>query len=207
MITLTASADFGYGGKQYIARVTGRDPKWGMRLEFIGSKGGKRDETTTATVDEPGLYKVRGWSRKYHEEATYYIIFEVDGELKRFACKESDASKISKAIVTREFREIVTVDPDDNTKWIFQTERQAEKAAVAATIDAAVEACWQVIQGLPEKEAAKVIAALKKRATPPKPAPAVGLREETPVGIVSDANADLAGVSEQRLGLTPTPVA
>lgn len=59
MISFRADAAYGYGGKQFIARVTGRHPKFTFAYEFIGRKGGKRNEDCEADVDEPGLYVLR----------------------------------------------------------------------------------------------------------------------------------------------------
>ncbi len=56
MITLSASADFGKTG-QYVARIVGRDSKFTFNREFIGRKFGKRNETSQADVDDPGLYE------------------------------------------------------------------------------------------------------------------------------------------------------
>jgi len=85
------------------------------------------------------------------------------------------------------------------------TPKQAEAVAVARTIDAATDACWASLSGLPEKEAKKVLAALRARLTLPKTAAALGLDEQTPTGVVTDAHPD-AGTPPEQLGLTPTPV-
>lgn len=89
--------------------------------------------------------------------------------------------------------------------WRLVTPKQAEAAVVAKTIDTATDACWQILQALPEKEAKKVLAALRVRLTPPKPATLLGMDEQTPAGVVTDAHLD-AGTPPDQLGLTPTPV-
>jgi hypothetical protein len=37
-VTLTASARYGYGGKQFVARIEGRDPKYTFERTFLGRK-------------------------------------------------------------------------------------------------------------------------------------------------------------------------
>lgn len=46
--------------------------------------------------------------------------------------------------------------------------KAAAKEQVAVTVIAAIESCWKMIEVLPEKEAKKVLAALKARVSPPK---------------------------------------
>jgi len=216
MITLRATAAFGFGGKQYIGRVTGRDPKWGLRLEFIGTKGGKRNEETTAEVDDPGIYVVRNWDRKNRADETYLLILEVgqDDEgapkLRSFSLDKSDALKIAKLMDGgRKLADIV--EPIDaaperraDRTWGYITVRQAASKAEAQTIDSATEACWQVLTALPEKQAKKVLAALRLRVSPPKTAQQLGMAADTPVGPVLDANTD-AGVPAEQTGTDATP--
>jgi hypothetical protein len=197
MITLNASARYGYGGKQFIARITGRNSKFTFDYEFIGKKGGKRNESSEADVDDPGLYICRDIDSKGRVEDRFRLIVGEGDAQKVVRTDKEDAMKIAKAMDSgRRFSDIV----DDHGCTI--TERQAEVAATAKTIDEAVASCWAILQALPEKEAKKVLAALRVRVSPPK----VGLAEETPVGIASDAAQD-AGVPEAVLGLTPTPIA
>jgi hypothetical protein len=76
--TLTAEAEFGFGGKQYIARITGRDPKFTFAREFVGRKSGKRGETTTHETDEPGLYMTVDVDKRGKDE-TFYIVYDCPG--------------------------------------------------------------------------------------------------------------------------------
>lgn len=204
MITLSASASFGNGGKQFIARITGRHPKYTFGYEFIGKKGGKRNEDCSADVDDPGLYVCRDVNRKGNAEDRFRLVLPAVGdELKIVRIDKDTAMKIAKAMDTgRPFLECVDEDGE------LVTPRQAEQKLTAQTIDSAVEACWAALQGLPEALAKKALAGLKLRVSPPKVVAGgeVLPPETTPVGVLSDAAQD-AGVSEQDLGLTPTPVA
>jgi hypothetical protein len=202
-IHLTAQAAYGYGGKQYIARVTGRDPKWGMRLEFVGARGGKRDETTSYAVDSPGLYKVRDWTRKNREEVNYVLVIEKeDGELESYECEDADASKISKGLHDGRTLESMVVGTDDGYEMV--TPRQAERAAAAKNIDDAITQCWLILQALPVEQAKKAVAELRKRATPTKPLPAP--LAEAPVGIVADIQRE-EGAPDDQTGFGETPIA
>jgi hypothetical protein len=83
-ITLSASARYGYGGKQFIARITGRDKKFTFEREFIGKKVGKRGEDTSVVVDEPGLYVERNIDSKGRSDETYQIIWRDGDKLRLF---------------------------------------------------------------------------------------------------------------------------
>lgn len=81
-ITLTASARYGYGGKQYIARITGRDAKYTFDRRFVGTKGGKRREDSEYQTDEPGLYVTCDLDSKGRKDETYWLIErQADGGL------------------------------------------------------------------------------------------------------------------------------
>ena len=214
MITLRATASYGNGGKQFIARVTGRNLKYTFERQFVGRKGGKRNEDCEADLDEPGLYEVRNIDRKGNVDDTYVVLGEHDGSLRKStAVHKEEALKIAKALGSgRRIEQIVELvarpsrrDPAVTVyDAVIVTAREAEKKAVAQTIDAATAQCWQVLQCLPEREAKKVLAALRAMVSPPKPAEAMGMIPETPVGIVTDANKE-QGVPGAEEPFTPTP--
>ncbi|MCC6416781.1 MAG: hypothetical protein IT429_00870 [Gemmataceae bacterium] len=221
MITLRASAAYGYGRKQYIARVTGRDPKWGLKLEFCGRIDGdrKRQESSSWEGDEPGIYVTRDVDRKGRADDTYRIILPCPTNPDRAVCStpvdKEDIMKIARRLDAGERLERIVElvgrpSSRDPSRTVYDVEvvtaRQAEAREVARTIDTATEECWRVLQALPEKEARKVLATLRQRVTPPKPATSLGMPEDTPAGIVADANQD-AGVDPAALALTPHPVA
>lgn len=57
VIKLTATAATPQnGGKEYVARIKGRDSKFTFRREFLGIKKGKYRERAEYLTDEPGLY-------------------------------------------------------------------------------------------------------------------------------------------------------
>lgn len=212
MITLTANEAYNsrfapVGAKKaYVARITGRSSKMTFEREFLG-KG-------NVDVDTPGLYETRSVDKKGRaEEPDYILIMQLGDDIR--SCKtvsKEDAMKIAKALdAGRRLEEIVEMtaaDPAEGkkygvTSYSLITPRQAETKAVAQTIDTATEACWAVLAALPEKEAKKVLANLKGRVSPPKPAIVPALSPETPVGIVAD---HAQGNDVNLPALEPTPV-
>lgn len=169
MITISAWASYGNGGKQFVARITGRDSKYTFDREFIGKRCGKRDESTEADVDEPGLYECRNIDRKGNADDNYYVILGGEDTLGKHTIDKSDAMKIAKRLDEREsIDDICVIDDDDDV--IVVSPAEARKRKAAATLDSAIDECWSIIQRLPEKEAKKVLTALRKKLAPPKPA-------------------------------------
>ncbi len=101
-ITLSASARFGHGGKQFVARITGRDPKFTFAREFLGRKEGKRGESTSVVVDEPGLYQERYVDSKGGVEDTIYLVHAspVTGDLCKLPIADEEAMALAKVIGT-----------------------------------------------------------------------------------------------------------
>lgn len=266
MITLRASARYGYGGKQFVARIVGRSTKFTFEREFLGRKEGKRGEDTSADIDEPGLYETRDIDSKGRTTDEYFVVVnDSTGNPKLWKSSKEDAMKIAKEMeAQRAFADIVTcrlavtasplgaavkllavhteqlsvaeagsgpvlvknefssllgmpdtkvgdmLDRDDVIRfrraeiarlteeiaqrrtagepeiagrsegWEILTEAQSARAKAGATVDAAIEACWAIIQAFPEKEAKKVLAALKAKVSPPKPAAPKTTQEPTP---------------------------
>lgn len=132
-VSLSASADYGHTG-QYVARLTGRNSKFTFEREFIGSKYGKRNEGTSAQVDDPGVYEMRDVTRKGKVDK-YRIVVELDGELHKLVSDKEDAMAICKQLdAGRAFGEIVRASRDeaDATKVVYEilTAKQAEQAAL-----------------------------------------------------------------------------
>jgi hypothetical protein len=97
-ITFRASAKFGFGGKQYIARITGRDAKFTFERSFIDRKEGKRREDSTAIVDEPGLYMCVDVD-KHGKDETFTLVWRgPDDELYTIHESTEEAMLIAKRL-------------------------------------------------------------------------------------------------------------
>lgn len=172
MITLNASSDFNTAGKQYIARIKGRDSKFTFDREFIGKRSGKRNDFTSADVDDPGLYELRDTTRKGTSDKYRLIVAQGD-ELVVYRCSKEEAMKIARlldeGVSAHDLPSRLTLPDDRESGDIgFVTAAQAERAVVAQTIDSVVAACWAAIEPLPEKERKRVLAELRARVNPPK---------------------------------------
>jgi hypothetical protein len=188
MIKLSASADFGLTG-HYIARVLGRDSKFTFRREFIGRKGGKRNEYAEADVDDPGLYETCSVERKRGKHSRYYLVLYLvvsgveDGaqtarvvsadtegaSLDTIEATKEEAMKLAKLIDSGVALASVVRIVDYGAQQIeILSPAAAAKIEQAQTLESATEACWAALQPLPERDAKKVLAALKLRVSPPK---------------------------------------
>jgi hypothetical protein len=186
MITLVAESKDYPNSKQYVARIVGRDKRFTFSREFVGSKSGR---TTTAHIDEPGIYEVCDIDRKGRKEPDYRVVLArppafpplgtADPDLLNFPASIEEAMTIAKRLdggePIVEMIEIYLEETPGKRSYQFRllTKGEARRASIAVTIDSAVEACWSVLQSLPEREAKKVLAALKVRVSPPKPEPTV----------------------------------
>jgi hypothetical protein len=186
MITITASSNVFGESKQYIARITGRDPKFQLRREFVGRKTGKRNDTTEYSTDETGIYEDCDIDKKGRKDIGYWLVANAPatGELIKTRANLEDVLAPAKRLDAGErLEDMIALTPRtdtaDPTKWTYSVRSQAEaKAAITGqTIETATEQCWQILQALPEREAKKVIAALKLRVSPPKPAAAPPIAE------------------------------
>lgn len=182
MITLQAEAKYGYEGKQYVARIVGRDPKFTFTREFIGQKWGKRRGSTTAEVDTPGLYVICDVDKKGKSELFRIVLDSAGGLIELRAGGDNldnldgkdAAMQIAKRLDLGEsLEQIVELQTglDGKPKYRIRTKAQAQKASVAVTVDAATAQCWAVLEALPEREAKKVLSALKAKLAPPPKAP------------------------------------
>lgn len=98
-ISLKAEAGYSNSGKQFIARITGRDSKFTFRREFLGKKSGKRGDFTTAIVDEPGLYQTRDIDNKGRTDDSFVVIWRrPDGGLCDTPCSETEAMQIARQL-------------------------------------------------------------------------------------------------------------
>ena len=183
MIALVAEARYGYEGKQFIARITGRDSKFTFAREFVGRRSGKRNGTTEADLDTPGLYEVCDVDGKGNKDSRYVLLFELpDGVLLKLRGTADNADGIdgkdaAMTIAKRmdageSFDRIVAViaGADGKPAYRIQTKAEAQKEISRMTADSAVEQCWAILQSLPERQAKQVLSALKLRVSPPKTA-------------------------------------
>lgn len=98
MITLRAANDEYRGTKKAsIGRVTGRDPKWGLALEWVGQRSGGTD--VEHITDEPGLYQLRSYDRKGRQSEVLTLVFpDAAGELAEWGMEREEAMKVAKAM-------------------------------------------------------------------------------------------------------------
>lgn len=96
--TLTASAEFGHGGKQFVARVTGRHPKFTFAYEFLGRREGKRGESTSVEVDDSGLYVERDIDRKGDATDSFFVIWRDGEEMQKDLVERDEAMAIARKI-------------------------------------------------------------------------------------------------------------
>lgn len=132
VIHLTASASYGNGGKQYIARITGRDSKFTFAREFIGRKCGKRNESAEADVDDAGLYVTCDIDRKGNKGETYVIVEEKDGGLVKDNVDKDDAMTLAKLMDSVSFREAsLKVFGENSAYWTASETRTEEMPEMA----------------------------------------------------------------------------
>lgn len=181
-ITLAGTTDYNErfpprdAKKGYVAKITGRAAgALKYQREFLGT------EVTLLEGDE-GLYerqrgdKKGGCTRWYnvmlsHPEHGLILSVDCESELPRIAKLLDEGVAIADAVEVTNLRPSEKVEGRMIFDAVARTKSEAKKAAVAQTVESAVETCWQAMCHLPEKEAKKVLAALKLRVSP-KPADA-----------------------------------
>lgn len=179
-IEFRANSDFGQQG-QYVARIMGRAPRVNFKREFLGRKSGKRNDVTTALVDDPGLYEVVNRTRK-GRDIDHWIVVEREGELKRIRSDEEDFLAIAKRFDGGETLdqvvgiEVVDRDPEElerhpdwsKTKlvYVIRNKSEAKKAVASATIDTAVAAIVNALDALPAAQQKQALSAAKARLFP-----------------------------------------
>ena len=93
-VKLSAESDYQNAGKQYIGRVTGVSGKWGVALDFVGLKSGKRGDVTTFLATSPGCYKVHDASRRGGSDH-YWLIWTIDDVLVQTEVTEEDVALLA----------------------------------------------------------------------------------------------------------------
>lgn len=172
-----ASSDFGYTG-QYIARIVGRDPKVTFCREFIGTRSGKRNEHTSALVDEPCLIERCNVTRKGKDQAYFIVVRDGEGNLRSLACDRADAMAIAKRLDQREeLGEIIGLEPHPEggenkvglprLQWSIRTPGEAKRAVAASNIESAVDAIVLALQALPASDQKKALTAARAKLLAP----------------------------------------
>ena len=193
-ITLTGTVQYNEkyppsGAKKgYLARITGRvSGPIKYEREFLGS------EVTILPGDE-GLYEKQRGDKKGGATRWYYVILShpEHGLIRSTDCEE-ELPKIAKllddGISIEDAVEVTNLRPHDSIEDLMvfdvvpRTASQAKKAKSAATIDEAVENCWQALVSLSAGDAKKAVAELRKRIPT---ASKTDLKAETPIGILAD---------------------
>jgi len=155
--------------KGYVAKITGRAPgAKKYEREFLG-------ETADIVEGDEGLYerqrgdKKGGYTRWYHvvlNHPEHGLINSTDCEydVPRIAKLLDDGHAIADIVVPTNLRDHDRVEGRMVfDEWAIRTPAQARKAAKSATLDSAVDACWEQLSLLPETEKKKVLTALRKR--------------------------------------------
>lgn len=163
-VTLSASADFGHTG-QYVARLKGRNSKFTFEREFIGSKYGKRNEGTSADVDDPGVYEMRDVTRKGKVDK-YRLVVELDDELHKIVSDKEDAMTVCKQLdAGRAFADIVRASRDGEGKVVYEilTAKQAAQAALGDVAEQVVA----LLRPLDEKAQKATLKRVRELLAPP----------------------------------------
>lgn len=158
--------------KGYVAKITGRAPgAVKYRREFLG-------ESVTLTDFDTGLYerqigkKKGGFVRYYHvvlDHPEHGLILSTDCEdqLPRLSKSLDDGMTIEDAV------EVTNLRPSENREGVMvfdvvvRSASAAKKAAAAATIGEAVDACVGALAPLDDSSKRKALAELRKRLAPP----------------------------------------
>lgn len=179
-ITLTGTTDYNprfapsNAKKGYVAKITGR-AKGAVKYEreFFG-------ESVTLMAGDDGLYE-RQIGEKKGGYTRYYIVVLTHpehGVTKSTDCEEHLAKIVKLLDDGHAIGDIIDVQnlrPSERTEGLMlfdaavRTPGEAKKAAKSATLDSAIDSCWQSLSLLPQPEQRKVLAELRKRVNPPKP--------------------------------------
>lgn len=154
--TFSASAGFGYGGKQWIARITGRlKGAATFEREFVGIKGGKRGEGCTATVDEPGLYETCDVDNKGVKDYAYAYF---DGERVSIWRDRESAMDFAKHLGELELYE--RPSRKDPAQTVVDVRVRQALPEALSRVEFAAAACRNALEGLTPSERAAVVVAL-----------------------------------------------
>lgn len=172
--------------KGYVAKIKGREAgPVKYKREFFGQ------EVTVLEGDE-GLYerqvgdKKGGCTRYYnvvlsHPDHGLIVSTDCEEQVAKIAKLLDDGISIEDAVEVTDLRPSQKVEGRMVFEAVARTASQVVKAQVGATLDSAIESCWAVLGMLPEKDAKKVMTALKAKMAPTKSAEAPMETTETPI--------------------------
>lgn len=168
MITFRAEAGYANAGKQHIARITGRDAKFTFSREFVGTKGGKRGDVTTADLDTQGLYECRDVNNKGVKDDDYRLILQWEdrAEIGWVRIDKADAMKIAKELdAGRAFGDIVEpVCPDPEVKEAAERIAKAkESPSPYPNLGTPERDAWETEKKAADDALSALIAAGKKK--------------------------------------------
>lgn len=161
----------------YVAKLTGRAPgavKYAR--EFLG-------ERVTLVAGDDGLYEVQTGQKKGGYDRDYCVVLtHAEHGLVKGLCDEADVAKITQRLdqgyALSEIVEVGELRESRKTEGLLvfsvavRTVAAAKQAFKCATLESAIESCWQTLALLPLPEQKKVLAELRKRVTPPAAQPA-----------------------------------
>lgn len=115
VVHLRAEAKWGCSG-QYIARLVGRAPKYTFGRVFVGSKYGKRGESTAYDTDESGLFEICNVGKR-GKEKEFWLVLPYGNGLTLLRSDLDDAMAIAKRLDKHEkLEEIIAIELGDELK-------------------------------------------------------------------------------------------
>lgn len=128
--SVTISVNNAYGQKgAYVARITGTDPKFGFKREFLAG--------TSPVIFEPGIYEDCDVTRKGKDIGWYFVFAHPTkpGELRRTRADKSDvAALVGSGRTVGDVQFTWVDDPADASRgeWKFDVSAQPNRAALEA---------------------------------------------------------------------------
>lgn len=144
--------------KAYLARLLGRSISQTFEREFLAKSYDFDAASCPALLERVDVAKD---GSRYSPD--YMLLVASGEEVVQFDLEKADAMWLA-----------AQMDAGRNLADCWNeggrvSPKAAAKEQVAVTVTAAIESCWKMLEVLPEKEAKKVLAALKARVSPPKP--------------------------------------
>ena len=139
--------------KAYVARILGRHAIVTFQREFLGKD---------VELDDPGLYEVRDVNKRGTAlEPDFVVLLDSKDDVDIYYVTRADAMKIARRF--DEGVDITDIVHLVNGEAEVMTAAQAQRRKKAATLESAIDSCWQILQLLPGREARKALSELRKR--------------------------------------------